>query len=394
MSRALFLTLLVLTGRPAAGALCAIDPVPAATLLYPFFEVDLGAGQSRNTILSVANAGDTPVIAHFTLWTDWAVPVLTFDVYLAPYDRQALDLAEVLVDGRLPVTGAAISPHHAVSEIPVAFPGCNNGTTPGSGPVYADPALSTFLRAELQDALTGQHSAIWGGCVGSDRGDAVALGYVTVDANDACTLLFPSTAGYFDTGGPTSRRNVLIGDLVLVRDADGTAPSLRAVPLEAAAAGEELPGGRTFYARYVGGDGSDGREPLPTRFEARRLHGGVVDEGTTFYVWRETVPGTPGAVACGTSPAWAPLDTEPVLFFDEQENPAEVVQDYGRALTLRGTDDSPFPFGRADVDLQHAGVTPLYGEPAAQGWLAWIAAADGRFALPVTATHYPLSCTP
>lgn len=397
MKRALLpLVGLLLAGvlaRPAAAALCTIDPVPGATLLYPLFELDLASPANHDTVLTVTNAGDSAVIAHVTLWSDWAVPVLDFDVYLARFDVQTIDMKDLIVDGRLPVTGSAVSPHGPLSGSPVAFPGCNNTAVPGNGPVYQDPALSAFMRAQLQAALKGQFSQTYGGCVGSNRGNTIARGYVTIDANRACTLLFPSSAGYFAANGPATRRNVLVGDLALMRPDQAHASSFAAVALEAAADGQPVPGGRTFYGRYLAGSGEDGREPLPTAFETRVFEAGAFDAGTQFFVWRETAGGNPGVVQCGNSPPWAPLATEPIVYFDEQENVTEVSQGFAVAVDVEAT-QSPYGFGRAVLDLRHAGVTPLYGSPAAQGWVAWVSKATNRFAASVPAAQYPTSCTP
>ncbi|HEV8630796.1 MAG TPA: hypothetical protein VGV61_10800, partial [Thermoanaerobaculia bacterium] len=242
---ALLLSLLGAAARPGAAALCAIDAVPGATLLYPFFEVDLADRQARDTVISAENTGTSPVVAHVTLWTDWAIPVFAFDVYLAPLDVQRVSLAELILDGRLPATGSAVSPRGRLSGLPVAFPGCNNGTTPGAAPVYADPALPVALRNHLQSQLTGHASPLTGQCAGENRGTAIARGYVTIDANDQCTLLFPSDAGYFAGNGPTTRRNVLAGDFAVTRPGGLHVWSFPAVALEAAPEGSPLPGSRT-----------------------------------------------------------------------------------------------------------------------------------------------------
>ena len=72
----LALLLAAAVARPAAAALCTIDPVPAATLLYPIFEVDVTSPATHDTVLTVTNVGESAVIAHVTLWSDWAVKKL------------------------------------------------------------------------------------------------------------------------------------------------------------------------------------------------------------------------------------------------------------------------------------------------------------------------------
>src|SRR5512138_869711 len=66
---------------------CDIGVAPAATLLLPFFQVDLGtAGTGRTTIFSVTNVSPYAQIAHVTVWTDWSFPVLDFNLFLTGYD--------------------------------------------------------------------------------------------------------------------------------------------------------------------------------------------------------------------------------------------------------------------------------------------------------------------
>src|SRR3954467_10238525 len=78
---------------------CDVKVTPAATLLLPYFEVDLSNPANRTTLFSITNVTRYPQIAHVTLWTDWAYPVLTFNLFLTGYDVQAINLADVLVNG-------------------------------------------------------------------------------------------------------------------------------------------------------------------------------------------------------------------------------------------------------------------------------------------------------
>jgi hypothetical protein len=106
--RMLGLALLLAAAWPPAPAAAQdtfrnAGDVPAATLLLPYFEVDLDDGQGINTFFSVSNSSASAAVAHIVLWSDLAVPVLTFDVYLTGYDTQAMDLRKVL-EGHLPRT--------------------------------------------------------------------------------------------------------------------------------------------------------------------------------------------------------------------------------------------------------------------------------------------------
>src|SRR5262245_17251516 len=88
---------------PAGAEIGTIDEVPAATLLLPYFEVDLGRPDGINTLFSINNAAAAAAIAHVTLWTDQSVPTLDFDVYLTGYDVQTINVRDIF-DGRLPRT--------------------------------------------------------------------------------------------------------------------------------------------------------------------------------------------------------------------------------------------------------------------------------------------------
>ena len=124
--------LALLAFAPAAhGASCALDGGPAATLLLPYFEVDLDNPNARTTLFSLNNAGDKAALAHVVLWTDVGVPTLTFDVYLTGYDVQEINLRDIFVSGNLPVTASVgqdpndtISPKGSVSQ-DIDFTSCS-----------------------------------------------------------------------------------------------------------------------------------------------------------------------------------------------------------------------------------------------------------------------------
>ncbi|HSP17388.1 MAG TPA: hypothetical protein VLV78_21775, partial [Thermoanaerobaculia bacterium] len=79
---------------------CDIGVAPAATLLLPYFEVDLGtAGTGRTTVFSITNVSPYAQIAHVTLWTDWSFPVLDFNIFLTGYDVQPINLYDVIARG-------------------------------------------------------------------------------------------------------------------------------------------------------------------------------------------------------------------------------------------------------------------------------------------------------
>src|SRR5258708_3515890 len=65
---------LVLAAAPAAAVICTVDAVPAATLLLPYFEVDLNNPNGLTTLFSVNNASATAILVHVVIWSDLPVP--------------------------------------------------------------------------------------------------------------------------------------------------------------------------------------------------------------------------------------------------------------------------------------------------------------------------------
>ncbi|MEM9593644.1 MAG: hypothetical protein AAGD06_05250, partial [Acidobacteriota bacterium] len=92
MHRAPWLVLAVVLGigatapPPAAASACTLDNVPAATLLLPYFEVDLDSLSGTTTVFSIHNAWPEATVAHIIFWTDWGAPTINFDVFLTGYD--------------------------------------------------------------------------------------------------------------------------------------------------------------------------------------------------------------------------------------------------------------------------------------------------------------------
>src|SRR5258705_109669 len=87
---------------------CDMGISPAATLLLPYFEVDTEApfGTGTTTLFTITNTSRYPQIAHVTIWTDWAFPVLDFNVLLTGYDVHPINLYDVIVRGILVFPGS------------------------------------------------------------------------------------------------------------------------------------------------------------------------------------------------------------------------------------------------------------------------------------------------
>src|SRR5947209_2426269 len=79
---AIFVICPLLLPTGAGAVLCTVDAVPAATLLLPYFEVDLDDPDGLTTLFSINNASGSEALAHVVIWSDLSVPVLDFDVDL------------------------------------------------------------------------------------------------------------------------------------------------------------------------------------------------------------------------------------------------------------------------------------------------------------------------
>ncbi len=376
--------LLLLAAAPAVGGdlsgTCRVQSQPAATLLVPFFEVDLGNPSGESTLFSVNNARAAATLARVVLWTDWGIPTLAFDVYLTGYDVQTLNVRDLLA-GRLPTTGAGTSPHGELSGPPAEFEGCA-----ASGPSQLAPADVALLAA----AHTGR--AVPGSsppqCLGSPRADvARATGYVTVDVVRRCSPVqvgglrnTPADPLYFvhDGQGLASNDNTLWGDFVRVDPGNNSSEGNSAAHLVADS--DLLTAGiYTFYGRYVGFDGRDNRIPLSSLYSTRFLDGGAFSGGTRLIVWRDTRDGEVRPLPCDTQPGWLPLGANQLIVFDEDENPTEIAAAAAfplatQAVALGGTVlPLPHDFGWLLLDLWHA------DETHAQAWVAAVFTAEGRF---------------
>ncbi|MDP9121492.1 MAG: hypothetical protein M3O15_09020, partial [Acidobacteriota bacterium] len=324
----LLLGALLLLAGPATAKVCTVDAVPAATLLLPYFEVDLANQWGITTLFSINNASATAVLTHVVVWSDLSVPVLDFNVYLTGYDVQTLNMHDILINGVLPATASlGQDPNDTISHKGLLSQDVNFASCQGQLP---PPLLPASFINHLQTSLTGQPSPILGGlCAGTGHGDQIARGYVTVDTVSNCTLRFPGDAGYFAAGGTgdATDQNVLWGDYIYIKDMVKVAEAATLVHVEADPAdpATTVPGRYTFYGRYVGWTAVDNREPLATNFAVRYLNGGPFSGGTDLLVWRDSKVAQ-GAFICpgqprGGLPPWYPLGVEALVVFDEQENP-------------------------------------------------------------------------
>ena len=78
---------------------CDIGVAPAATLLLPYFEVDVSTARATTTLFTITNVSRYPQIAHCVVWTDYSIPILDFNIFLTGYDVQGINLYDVIVTG-------------------------------------------------------------------------------------------------------------------------------------------------------------------------------------------------------------------------------------------------------------------------------------------------------
>ncbi len=349
------------TGPPASAEMCALDAVPAATLLLPYFEVDLDAVPEVTTVFTVHNAFDTATIAHVSIWTDWSQPVLDFDIFLTGYDAQSVDLRDMLIDGNLPVTAdlqgdLATSPNAAgrAADPTSSCDGTDDSCSPHGRPswdasfdagaisvpgvedcidifpFFINPLLTGSRLQSVRDKLTGQPN--FGTCYGADHGDNRARGYVTIDNADACSLIFPSDPGYFGDGvepGVASNVNQLWGDWSLIDSQNlltYAVDPLIHIEADDAFDSSSTPTNYTFYGRYTQAEGGiDNREPLGSAWSFSYFNSGP-ELVTDLIVWRDSTADNQdsGGYACGSGPDWQPLDQTQVVCFDQIENAVEI----------------------------------------------------------------------
>lgn len=308
---------------------CDITAQPAATLLLPYFSVDLDDATGEDTLVTITNVSDTPAIAHFTVWTNLSVPILDFNIFLTGYDVQGISLRDVFGNGNLPSTGISttLSPVGARSldndENPYFLATVATDCSINQG---GPNAIPSFLLTAVKSALQG---GSYLGCSTVSEPTDTAVGYITIDTAATCSQSLPNDPDYFTD--EMLFDNQLIGDYIRI---DGSNNFSAANPLVHIAA--VTPGGdvgqvqttnfeRTFYERYQSTAGAapyandDRRRPLPALFAGRYIEPGTaLDFDTDFAIWREGV--TTDDSGCGD---WEDNRTEFIEFvrFDEHENP-------------------------------------------------------------------------
>ncbi|MBV8200955.1 MAG: hypothetical protein JOZ15_10070 [Acidobacteria bacterium] len=369
----------------SALAQCAIQETPAATLLLPYFEVDLSTGYGKNTQVTVGNAFYTPQLVEAVVWSDLGVPIFSFDIYLAGYQDVQFDLRTILEYGNLPQTAPPSG----------SYPSCQGNMPPAQIPASS---LVTY-----QQALTGQAAPAVGNlCAGRNLGDTIARGYVTLDAAAVCTLKVPSDPGFFAAGGQGdyTNNNTLYGDFAYVNTSLGQAEGHPLVHMVADAAAPQLStsGNYTFYGKYVSWTAIDNREPLATEFAAR-----YVPAGTDLIVWRDSKV-SQSWFNCNTLPSWYPLGQEGLWDMADSGTYASLnnLKPFG-AVAQRvhvGGAALPVPYssGWLYMDLNTyvaaAGYNPPVDDTVSQAWVLTSSTIGGDVTIGNPAIRYDSACRP
>ncbi len=350
-----------------------IDVTPAATLLFPYFEVELAEpnGVGRTTVITIQSATPTAAVAHVTLWTDLGIPTYAFDIYLTGYDTQAMNLRDIL-EGRLPRTaddGVDVSDmisNQGQYSQDINWPG---STGPCATQDYTIPANTL---ADIRAAHTGNLIPSSARYAGTSRGDQVARGYITVDVVTQCTLLLPNQAGYFS--GVAGNWNTLLGEYLFVDPGENFMQAEKAVHIEASPA---LAGQRTFYGRLASAAGGiDNREPLPSTWVFGALTDPVVAGRTELIVWRD--PGIEVVPFASQPPAVPfPMTMVEARAFDDESRPTSLALTLAPYATNRNRvmDTVTSKLGWARLNLN---VGPAAAD-VRQSWVAAIRTWEGRF---------------
>jgi len=404
----LLCSLLVLTLAWTASAAitrnddsCDIALLPAATLLLPYFEVDLDDPNGSTTLFTITNVTNVDQIARVTLWTDRAYPVMGFNIYLTGYDVQSINLYDVIARGIIAPefgTGTALSPrgHYSDANQTINLSGC-----------YRLPGYLDNLYIErMQSALTeGRVAALVGlpACNSVGGVHENAVGYATIDVNRTCGVSLPNEAVYWTN--EIGYANALSGDYQHVdrgsRFADGgPMVHIRAVP-EGGASPPLFP--RTFYSRLQAPATPklDARQPLPAVFAARWIAGGPTSYQTFMKVWRE--PKT-GANATCAQYAANEMNFVEIVNIDEAENAITDVptcRGFCSPTTLPSTsitsvkDVSVYPLFYADTiaGWMYFNLDAPDDEIASQAWVIASMRAEGQFSVDSDAIAFGNGCS-
>ena len=333
-------------GSTAYANLCSTDVVPAASLLFPFVQYDYELGDDGdNTLFAITNVSNEAQIVHITLWTDYSVAILDFNVILTGYDVVTMSIRDILRDGTLPgpLTGDTIweidnegdspwddGPVSDFNELASYDFGANNlpdpeptwdggvvgppgeyldcdpafwDSSPNNYDITIGPSFLSTLETYLKASQTAEKW--YEDCTGTEvtildedsneswfitRDSGPVWMYITADVVFNCNKKLPDTEVSYWTND-VSMANVLIGDQIWLNSANTFSETDNAVHLEASdfLGSSTIPSTgdpTSFYYRYHGGAANDGREPLPTAWAFRYGYAPGADVNTWIRAWK------------------------------------------------------------------------------------------------------------
>lgn len=386
---------------------CDVAVLPAATLLLPYFEVDIETPPSGpTTLFTITNVTNLDRIARVTIWTDYGFPVISFNIFLTGYDVQAINLFDIIARGIIAPdsgTGTAIVDRGDFSDVNTSL----NLTQCDRLPGQLDDAYIRRMQSSLVDGRIPPLGTVFPACPTAGAEHEHATGYVTIDVVGNCGFLQPNETGYWTTD--IRYDNVLTGDYQQVDAQQNYAQAnplvhIRAIP-EGGTPASRTTGvenrtnfPRTFYANYSTDTHSDARQPLPSTFGARWIQGGPLQFETFYKVWREVPTGVGSACADYGNNVKPAVD---VVVFDENENFAARANDDATPLALPGTsllsiDDDMLPqmtngavsgwtYFNLDSDAED--------EEATQNWVVVSMRSQGRYSVDFDATAFGNGCS-
>jgi hypothetical protein len=412
---------------------CDLGNYPAATLLLPYFEVDFQTPQAaaRTTLFTVTNTSSRAAIARVTLWTDYAYPVISFNLFLTGYDVQPINLYDILARGVI----AGVSPTQ-ISTPPGSLSDSN------ANPNFTSVALCNSLPGRIPPSLLADLRTTFtvgtvAGCGTARVGGAhtSAIGYATIDVVSSCGFTSPKDgAAFFDD---LLYDNILMGDYQQVdpNPASGNYAGgnplvhIRAVP-DGGQAASVLPATNlpyTFYDRFTPAGGvrtRDRRQPLPSTFASRFIDGGPGGFNTNFKIWREARGS--GATACADYAREGGMPVGEVVRFDEHENPTVITVgiiiiaqpiitmlpassstassnfiypplstsgDVGGWMYLNLNNGGSTNYSATGHDFK-TGTSTLVGPRQSQNWVITSMSAEGRYSVDFDALSLGNGCSP
>ena len=333
-------------GSAAYAVECALDVVPASTLLFPFVNYDYAQGAIDNsgqtTLFAITNVSSEAQIVHITVWTDYSIAILDFNLTLTGYDVQTINIRDILRDGILPSNDTGANewengtgngnaggtpfddgPYSTFNQLwgntldgyfnanglpdpeytgglncdPVAWVSSpiNYRAPLGNIPTGTLDLFRDYLMAS-QTATTGYRNCAWTDDVVFPNGTwftnqdprATAM-YITADVVGACNKDLPDSdaLSYFGASGAgVLTANVLMGDVIWLDSGNNFSEADNAVHLESVSYRTPPVGVTSFYQRYHLGTGLELREPLPTAWGFRYMMAESANAFTWIRAWK------------------------------------------------------------------------------------------------------------